>query len=111
MKLLPNSDRAILDIRKIEDYCLDPAHPRGRHKARVFREALGIERTDALWLRRVLLEAVRQAIELAGDFLGSRWCVDVSVARHDKHIVVRTVWIIRTGECSSVRDLLGDGGK
>jgi hypothetical protein len=24
-----------IDIRKLEDYCLDPSHPRGRHKARV----------------------------------------------------------------------------
>jgi hypothetical protein len=37
---LPRSDEAILDIRKIEDYCLSPSHPRGRHKARVFREPL-----------------------------------------------------------------------
>jgi hypothetical protein len=47
MNFLPNNDRAILDIRKIEDYCLNPAHPRGRHKAQVFRRALGIERADA----------------------------------------------------------------
>jgi Domain of unknown function (DUF4926) len=34
---LPNGDRAILDIRKLEDYCLSPSHPRGRHNTRVFR--------------------------------------------------------------------------
>jgi hypothetical protein len=34
---LRNGERAILDIRKLEKYCLDAAHPRGRHKARVFR--------------------------------------------------------------------------
>ena len=100
MNFLPNNDQAILDIRKIEDYCLNPAHPRGRHKAQVFRRALGIERADAAWLRGVLLDAVRhnEAIELAGDFLGTRWRVDVSVARHDKRVVVRTVWIIRAAE-------------
>jgi hypothetical protein len=38
--LLPNGARAILDIRKLADYCLNPAHLRGRHKARVFRQAL-----------------------------------------------------------------------
>ncbi len=37
-KRLPHGDQAILDMRKIEDYCLNPSHPRGRHKARVFRE-------------------------------------------------------------------------
>jgi hypothetical protein len=58
---LPNPDRAILDIRKIEDYCLSASHPRGRHKARVFREALELERGDAAWLRGVLLEAARSS--------------------------------------------------
>jgi hypothetical protein len=56
---LPRSDDAFLDIRKIENYCLSPSHPRGRHKARVFREALDIQRGDAAWLRDVLLEAAR----------------------------------------------------
>jgi hypothetical protein len=32
---LPNGEQAILDIRKIEGYCLCRSHPRGRHKARV----------------------------------------------------------------------------
>jgi hypothetical protein len=59
---LPHSDEAILDLRKDQgllDYCLNPAHPRGRHKARVFREALDLEGKDASWLRAVLLEAAR----------------------------------------------------
>jgi hypothetical protein len=56
---LPHGDKAILDTRKIEDYCMSPSHPRGRHKARVFREALGLQRSDAAWLRDVLLEAAR----------------------------------------------------
>jgi hypothetical protein len=34
---LPHADPAIVDIRKLEDYCLNDAHPRGRHKGRVFR--------------------------------------------------------------------------
>jgi hypothetical protein len=48
---LPHGYRAILDVRKLADYCLSSPHPRGRHKARVFREALGLERTEARWLR------------------------------------------------------------
>jgi hypothetical protein len=48
---LPNPDQAVLDTRKMEDYCLNPLHPRGRHKARVFREALHLQRSDAAWLR------------------------------------------------------------
>ena len=57
---LPRAQDAILDLRKIEDYCLSPSHPRGRHKARLFRELLGIETSDAEWLRTTLLDAVRK---------------------------------------------------
>jgi hypothetical protein len=97
---LPYGDRAVLDIRKIEDYCLSPAHPRGRHKARVFREALDVERSDAAWLRDVLLEAARdgEASQLATDAWGSHWRVDVTIGRHGKSAVVRTIWMVRTGE-------------
>jgi hypothetical protein len=100
MTRLPKGERAIVDIRKIEDYCLNPAHPRGRNKARVFRNALGINRTDAPWLRDILIEAAQidQAIELQTDDYGSRWRIDVSVTRHRKTVVVRTLWIIRSGE-------------
>jgi ribosomal protein L16/L10AE len=57
---LPDGDRGIVDVRKLEDYCLSPEHPRGRHKARVFLEALGLTRNDANWLRSMLLEAARR---------------------------------------------------
>ena len=99
MGYLPNSEQAIIDIRKIEDYCLRRTHPRGRHKARVFREALGINRTDASWLRQFLLAAVRhsEAFELAADAFGTRWRVDVPNTRHGKSVVVRTVWIVKLG--------------
>jgi hypothetical protein len=43
---------------KLVDYALDPQHPRGRHKARVFGSALGIGRADAPFLRDRLVEGV-----------------------------------------------------
>ncbi|MEW6453560.1 MAG: DUF6883 domain-containing protein [Pseudomonadota bacterium] len=100
MARLPNSERAILDIRKIEDYCLSPEHPRGRHKARRFREALGLAQNDSAWLRNVLLDAVRhgEAAKLASDAYGTRWRVDVPVTRQGAAVVVRTAWIVRTGQ-------------
>ncbi len=100
MVRLPNSQRAIIDLRKIENYCLAPAHPRGRHKARVFREALGLLQPDAPWLREVILEAAQtgEATELVGDTFGSRWSLDVTIARRGKRAVVRTIWIILIGE-------------
>jgi Domain of unknown function (DUF4926) len=105
---LPQSDEALLDIRKIEDYCLNPSHPRGRHKARVFRDALGLQRGDAAWLREVLLEAARagEASPVATDAWGSHWRLDATVRRQGKSAVVRTIWIVRTGE-SVPRFVLG----
>lgn len=97
---LPQGDQAVLDIRKIDDYCLNPSHPRGRHKARVFREALGIERNDAQLLRGILLTAARdgEAMRVSEDRWGAQWRLDTTVQRHDKQAMIRSIWIIRTGE-------------
>jgi len=79
---------------------LNPLHPRGRHKARVFREALGLDRSDAAWLRDVLLEAVRsgEATEVGKDAWGTHWRLDAMLRRQGKSAVIRTIWIVRTGE-------------
>ena len=47
---LPAGGNAVVDVAKIRDYCLNPAHPRGRHKARVFASTLGLTPTDAEFL-------------------------------------------------------------
>ena len=54
---LPNGGAARVDIGKLCDYCLSAEHPRGRHKARLFRAALGMGRDDASELRGCLLAA------------------------------------------------------
>lgn len=97
---LRHGDKAVLDIRKIENYCLDPTHPRGRHKARVFRDSLDLQRRGAAWLRRVLLEAActGDALKVGEDAWGTQWRVDATIRRQRKSAVVRTIWIIRTGE-------------
>ncbi len=58
---LPNAEQAFVDSRKLTEYCLDPAHPRGRHKARVFASALGFTRDRAEDLQAALLLAARTA--------------------------------------------------
>jgi hypothetical protein len=100
MARLPNSDQLILELRKLEDYCLSPSHPRGRHKARVFRNALGLTRDDAEWLRNTLIDAARRAdaVALESDAAGQRWRVDIAVARQDRRAMIRTLWIMRHGE-------------
>lgn len=57
MARLPNRHSAVVDVRKLRDYCLSPQHPRGRHKARVFASALGLTAEDAKDLREALVSA------------------------------------------------------
>jgi len=44
---LPNPENAVADVRKLRDNCLNPEHPRGKHKAQVFSVALGLGAEDA----------------------------------------------------------------
>jgi hypothetical protein len=100
MARLPNGNKLILELGKLKDYCLSATHPRGRHKARVFRDALGLTADDAAWLRDRLREAAKDAdaSELDRDAMGQRWRVDVTIARQNRRAMVRTLWIVRTGE-------------
>jgi hypothetical protein len=97
---LPQGDKAILDIRKLEDYCLNASHPRGRHKARVFRKALGLQHGDGAWLRDALLEAaaISEASPITIDSWETHWRLDATIRRQGRHAVVRMIWIVRSGE-------------
>jgi hypothetical protein len=100
MQKLPNSKNAIIELGKLQDYCLSADHPRGRHKARVFREALGLTDDEAEWLQQKLLEGIQNRLseKQETDSFGSRWRVDLPLTRQGKSAVVRTGWIIKTGE-------------
>jgi hypothetical protein len=58
---LPNAENAVVDIAKLRDYSLNPNHPEGKHKARVFLGKLNIGRNDAEQLRQWILEATLTA--------------------------------------------------
>lgn len=76
---LPNAHLAIVELRKLQDYCLNPEHPRGKHKVRVFQSALGIGREDAEELRERILTAVDVQDCVPGDcdVYGARYIVDM----------------------------------
>ncbi len=57
---LPGSTDAIVAIAKLRHYCLNPHHPRGRHKARVFLATLELAQEDAEFLRGALIQAARE---------------------------------------------------
>ena len=52
---IPNADSAVVDIRKLRDYCLNPTHDEGKHKAHLFAAALNMTANDAEELRDALL--------------------------------------------------------
>ncbi|MBM3746010.1 MAG: hypothetical protein FJW34_09440 [Acidobacteria bacterium] len=97
---LPGGEHAIVDIRKLQDYCLNPLHPRGRHKARVFSSVLGLTQADAADLRRQLLDAGSHLEAVSGerDAHGERYWVDFELVRGDRRARVRSAWIVRRGE-------------
>jgi hypothetical protein len=56
-KLL-NAERAFVPIEKLAGYALNPSHPTGKHKARVFKSALGLTEDDAPLLQKKLREII-----------------------------------------------------
>ena len=93
---VPNAEDAIVDIRKLRDYCLNPMHDEGQHKARLFTTALGMTADDAEDLRMLLLQAVTTSNAQLGrrDAYGQRYTVDVLLTWRDKQAMVRSGWII-----------------
>ncbi|HST54240.1 MAG TPA: hypothetical protein VLJ61_19695 [Pyrinomonadaceae bacterium] len=101
---LPDADRAFIDIKKLRDYSLNPNHPKGKHKARVFLEKLEFDANDAERLLKLIMEAILtgEATEQQPTSYGRRFIVDFQVTREEKFVVmstpIRTAWIIRNGE-------------
>lgn len=99
---LPGGGDAIVETSKLRDYCLDPLHPRGRHKARVFAATLGLAQADAEFLRGALLRAARKADAVAGaaDEYGDRFTVDFELTRGNRRARIRSAWIVLRGEAT-----------
>ena len=96
---LPNSHKALFEIRKLRDYSLNPNHPVGKHKARVFKAALGITLADAEWLRERALEsalsddASRSVLSVFGD----KYVIDSVLEHGEMSAIVRFSWIVEFG--------------
>src|SRR2546429_3782316 len=97
---LPSGDRAVVDIVKLQAYCLDPSHETGKHKARVFRSALGFDQTNATDLRRILLEVAVTGDATAGelDAFGQRYVIDFDLPGRGGAVTARSSWMVRVCE-------------
>jgi hypothetical protein len=98
--LLPHGERAVVDIRKLKDYCPHPDNPRGSGKARVFAAALGLTAADAPILRAQLLEAARTGEAELGelDLYGQRYTIEFEMKTEVGKAVVRSGWIVLRDE-------------
>ncbi len=97
---LPGGERAWIDPEKLAGYCLNPSHPRGRHKARVFESALGLVSTDADVLRAWLLRAALtdDAVSAESDEYGARYILDFPCVHLGRWAMVRSGWIVLHSE-------------
>ena len=96
---IPNAERAVVDIRKLRDYCLNPEHDEGKHKARLFSVALGMGIKDAEVLRDALLQAVQTHEAQLGlhDVYGQRYTINFSLDWCNRQAIIRSAWIIDRG--------------
>ena len=92
----------VVEIAKLRDYCLSDTHPRGRHKARVFRSRLGLTANDAELLRRILLDAARDRQDelqpTDADEFGQRYVLDFPMTTAAGNAMVRSAWIVLAGQ-------------
>ena len=92
----------VVEIAKLRDYCLSDSHPRGRHKARVFRSRLGLTANDAAMLRHALLDAAQnsqdqlQATDV--DQYGQRYMLDFPMVTAAGAATLCSAWIVLAGE-------------
>jgi len=97
MENLPEAHRAVADSEKLRDYVLSPNHQHGRHKARVFLSALGIDQDDWEYLREqiVVQAAEAEVSEVRAGRYGLRYSVPMPIEglNGQTHEII-TGWIV-----------------
>lgn len=97
--IIPNSTQAVVDVRKLREYCLNLSHDDGKHKARLFLSILGMTVDDAEVLRQVLLNVVQTHNARLGrqDQFGQRYTLDFEIEWQNRRATLRSGWIIEYG--------------
>ena len=99
MELLPNYQRAFIDIQKLKKYILNENHPIGKHKAKLFQSVLSISLDDAERFAESIMQNLRfnKAITGKKDDYGQRYFIDMKISNFDKEAITRTAWIVEIG--------------
>lgn len=79
---------------------MNPDHPVGKHKAKMFRKRLGITKNDSLILRQKIIQALHlsDATEAGTDSYGSRYRCEINIEINNHRETIVTIGIVRTGE-------------
>jgi hypothetical protein len=96
---LPNGESAQLGD-KLERYCLNPIHPKGKDKATLFRLRLGITLENKAILEAALLEAAiaGNAVLYRADEYGIQYDIRFQMSTETGNALVLSCWIIRQDE-------------
>ena len=98
--VLPNFENASINSNKLTGYALNPEHPVGGNKAKVFESALGYNQSNADELIQQVYQKLPQSEVTRGtlDQYGQRYTVNLMITGPNGNTVnVRTGWIIKTG--------------
>lgn len=97
--IIPYAENAVVDMRKLREYCLSPEHDEGKHKALLFSVVLGITAEDADELRKILLRVVSTNDAKPGrlDAYGQRYAIDFRLGWRGREAWVRSGWILEHG--------------
>ncbi|WP_079707596.1 DUF6883 domain-containing protein [Paraliobacillus ryukyuensis] len=100
MYVIPNFNKSTINSRKLTAYALNPNHPVGGNKAKVFERALGYNQSNASQLMQQIQKSLANTSATLGkaDQYGQRYTVDMLIkAANGKTATVRTGWIIKSG--------------
>lgn len=100
MPKLPNGDRALVPLEKFTEYALNEEHPAGKHKARVFKAALGLTLEDAAFLQGQVqaIASTHEAIPEEPTAFGDRYVIDFVLTTDSGTATIRTAWMVRQNE-------------
>ena len=99
-RALPNYEKAEIIRSKLEAYVLNPANDAGKHKARVFKSALGFDQSNWELLKQRILNELpyHEAKPEQRSQWGYSYVVDLLVEGPNGNIAeVRTAWLFRPG--------------
>ena len=97
---LPHYQQAVIPENKLLRYSLDPTHRRGRHKAIVFKSALGFDQSNWHLLKQIILDEIpyHEATPGKQDIYGRRFRTMFPIEGPNGNTAdVVVTWIIKEG--------------